>query len=280
VNKYRLRPWRFLAITFAISWSCWIPIALAGVDGATSPWAAVRILGGLGPFLAAMIMVLRSEPGGRADFFQRATRFSWRRVSWYAGALLLFPAMNAIATLIGMALGGEPATFDQAVQLWASPTSIPGYLMFALLFGPVPEELGWRGYSLDGFVDRYGVMGASAILGVAHALWYLPLFYIAGTWQYEVVGSAFPGIWWYMVPTAAASLLYTWIYRRTDRSTLSAILLHLSINLSGELFGLTQYGRLMQTIVVVIIVYGFVVVMGPEGMSRHAAGDEAESTAP
>ena len=273
-------PWLFLAITFAISWACWIPLALAGVDSASSPWLAVRILGGLGPFLAALIMLVRSDRESRADFVRRATRFSWRRAGWYVAALLLFPAMNAVATLIGGALGGEPASFEQAMQLWANPLSIPGYLLFALLFGPIPEELGWRGYSLDGFVERYGAMGASAILGLAHALWHLPLFYIPGAWQYEVVGSASPGIWWYMVPTAAVGLLYTWVYRGTNRSTLSAILLHFSINLSGELFGLTQYGRLMQTIVVVVIVYGYVVVMGPEGMGRDETADEAQSTAP
>ena len=45
------------------------------------------------------------------------------------------------------------------------------------------EELGWRGYMLDRLQAIWKPLTASLVLGVAHAFWHLPLFWIVGTNQ-------------------------------------------------------------------------------------------------
>ena len=45
------------------------------------------------------------------------------------------------------------------------------------------EELGWRGYMLDRLQAIWKPLTASLVLGIFHAFWHLPLFWIVGTNQ-------------------------------------------------------------------------------------------------
>ena len=50
------------------------------------------------------------------------------------------------------------------------------FAIFILLFGPLPEEMAWRGYALDGLQSKWNALEASLILGIAWTIWHLPLF--------------------------------------------------------------------------------------------------------
>jgi uncharacterized protein len=79
----------------------------------------------------------------------------------------------------------------------------------------VGEELGWRGFALPRLQARHGPIGASVRIGVAWALWHLPLFVLladydnAGTDVVSVV-SMFAiftaGL------TSGLSVIQTWLY--------------------------------------------------------------------
>lgn len=47
-------------------------------------------------------------------------------------------------------------------------------------FGPVPEELRWRGYALPRLLQGYRPIVASVILGFSWTLWYVPAFFVPG----------------------------------------------------------------------------------------------------
>ncbi|MFW6376731.1 MAG: hypothetical protein ACOC0F_02035 [archaeon] len=57
------------------------------------------------------------------------------------------------------------------------------------------------------------------------AAWHLPLFFMAGSFQAEL-GLFTPQFAFYTGSIVVSSILYTWIYNNTNRSTLSAILFH------------------------------------------------------
>lgn len=111
--------------------------------------------------------------------------------------------------------------------------------LFSLFFGPVPEELGRRGHAYDRLHRRAGPIGARLLLGAAWAVWHLPLYAI----PQAPVPTIFPwgtGAFWgaRVVAPFAETLVMTWTYHRTGRSTLSAILFHWATNLTGEVLGL------------------------------------------
>jgi membrane protease YdiL (CAAX protease family) len=149
------------------------------------------------------------------------------------------------------------------------PLSIISYLLFLFVFGPLPEELGWSGYALDGLQSKRSALMASLIIGFVWAVWHLPLFFMEGTFQSEQIGFATPAFWWYMLPTLPISVLDTWIYNNANRSTLSAVLLHFMVNVSGELIGLSQHARFCQAGLIFIVTAAIVVIWGPKTLMRQ-----------
>jgi membrane protease YdiL (CAAX protease family) len=103
-----------------------------------------------------------------------------------------------------------------------------------LIVSGFSEELGWRGYALDQLQQRWGALGASLVLGLVHALWHIPLFFVPGITQGEI-GLFSLGALVFLVGTVAGAVLFTWVYNHTRRSILSAILLHFAVNLCLDL---------------------------------------------
>jgi len=267
-------PWHFFGLALALSWLFWIPLALLGEDPMTFPYLILMILGGLGPAVAEIILVFGlGNRRLRRDYKHRVLdvrRIGWK---WAAVILLIFPVLNGIATLLSVASGGPRPAFETAGRLLANPLSIVPFLLFLFVFGPLPEELGWSGYALDGLQSKRSALGASLIIGLIWAVWHLPLFFMEGTFQSEQIGFATPAFWWYMLPTLPISVLDTWIYNNANRSTLSAVLLHFMVNVSGELFGLSQHARFYQAGLIFIVTAAIVVIWGPRTLTRQT-GDE------
>jgi len=63
---------------------------------------------------------------------------------------LTFPALNILALLLSVLAGSPLPEFETAKNLLFEPWRIIPFVVFILLYGPLPEELGWRGYALDG----------------------------------------------------------------------------------------------------------------------------------
>jgi membrane protease YdiL (CAAX protease family) len=262
-------PWHFFILALGLSWLFWIPLALLGGEPMQFPYIILMILGGLGPAAAEIILIF-----GRGNRLQK--RDYWRRVldarrislKWLAIILLIFPLINAVATGLSVLTGGPQPTFATASRLLADPLSIIPYVLFLFLFGPLPEELGWSGYALDGLQTRRSALSASLLIGVAWAAWHLPLFFMEGTFQSQQIGFMTPAFWWYILPTLPISVLDTWVYNNANRSTLAAVLLHFMVNFSGEIFGLSSHARFYQALLIVIVTAVIVVLWGPRTLKR------------
>ena len=82
--------------------------------------------------------------------------------------------------------------------------------------------------------------------GAVWALWHLPLFFFPGTVHAQVgAGSA-----WFMLflgQVVAMSVVMAWLFDRTHRSTLGAILFHFAANLAYGLAALDVDGQRVAT---------------------------------
>jgi membrane protease YdiL (CAAX protease family) len=236
-------PWTFFALALGFSWFSWVWIVISGWNIWTYPAIAYAGLGMLGPALASTILIARSRNDLlRIDFWRRVVDFKRIGRRWLAIALIV-PGLSALAILASAAAGEPWPGFETARGLFAEPWRIPLYALFVLVFGPIPEELGWRGYALDGLQARFNPLLSSMILGVMWAVWRIPIFLIEGTYQHNHIGLATPGFAANCLSVVALSMMFTWIYNRTHRSILAAILFHFAINISGELFPLAGSAR-------------------------------------
>ena len=167
--------------------------------------------------------------------------------------MLFIPLKSGLAALIDMLLGGWGIAPEALTGFLANPLTILPTLLVWLIFGPLPEEPGWRGYALDGLQARRSAWFASLAVGLTWALWHLPLFFIEGTWQAETIGLGTQRFYLYMFSILMQSLLYTWIVNNTQRGILAAILFHFSTNAFGELFRLSPRAELIDFALLVLI---------------------------
>ena len=237
---------------------------------AAFPLMLLLVAGGVGPAVAEVILIFRARDKAQwRDYWQRV--FDVRRISagWYAVILLTFPALNAIAILLSVLTGGPQPEFNTARRLLSEPWAILPFAIFILVFGPLPEELGWRGCALDGLQAKWSALTSGLILGVMWALWHLPLFFMKGTFQHDEIGFGTLNFWSFCLGTTASSILFTWIYNNTNRSTLSAILFHFTINFSGEFFSPSEQARFYQLLLTIIAATAVTIIWGAVTLSHR-----------
>jgi len=230
----RHRALAFLAVTFTWSWMIWIPAVLAFVraeDKTFTPMMIVlALVGAYGPSVAAVCVT--AWTGGQAEFVALLRRLlQWRAGAvWYAFVLLLCP----IALMMALAIAGGLGNAVTA-RISGALFSIPLVVVTALPFGPLAEELGWRGYLLPSLQGKFSPVTSSVLLGLAWAFWHLPLWWVPGaalpTWS--PLSMATVGVWGAYV--ISVSVLFTWVYNNTRGSVFIAVVLHLMTNATGRI---------------------------------------------
>ena len=230
--------WAYFAFTFLWSWLFWVPTVLLGLNVHYWTTQVGFGLGGLGPpIFGAFFTYKEGGPKVFRDYLCRI--WDWKNLNlfWLVMALVMVPALTEVAGLIDILLGGQGIRMDPQAFHFASGLPVvlmvPVIVIFFLLFGPLPEEMGWRGYALDRLQAIMGPWAGSLLLGFFWGLWHLPLFFMGGSFQNTLsIGS--PGFWFFFAEVISVSFLMTWIYNHTGRSILSAVLFHFACNMTGE----------------------------------------------
>jgi membrane protease YdiL (CAAX protease family) len=223
------RPFAFLAAALAWTWAFWSVPALTGLE----PWSGTGrwliYLGGVGPLLAGLWFQHRHSTGrGLRDLWQRLVQPGRAPLWLWAATLLLIPALSLLAHGLLMLGGGTGPTLALPGATW--PAAL-GYAAFIFLLGPLPEEIGWRGYGLDALLVRHDPVVASIILGAAWGAWHLPLLAMDG--YYDDFGGP-PVLWLFLWSILMKTLIMTWGYLASDRSLLLMVVFHFMINATGE----------------------------------------------
>jgi membrane protease YdiL (CAAX protease family) len=145
---------------------------------------------------------------------------------------------------------------EPAQQIFAAPWTIIRFARSIILVGPL-EEFGWRGYVLDRLQERWSTLASSPMLGVIWSLWHLPLFFIKDSYQYNL-GAGSRSFWRFMIGIIPLTVVFSWIFNNTGRSTLAAMLFHFMVNFTSELVALTPraelYSILLLAVAAVVVV--------------------------
>ena len=248
----------FLLATFVWTWACYTPIAVSGNSPYQMPWMILLILGGMGPSLIGVIMVLLlSDKEERGDYWRRC--FSFKQISfvWWLVIFLMFPVIYILTISVDVLQGGTWPAMEMLRGLVANPAAIPLTAFISFMSGPWAEEFGWRGYALDRIIKPLGVIPGTILLGLIWGVWHLPLFFMPAT-AHGQLGFGFAGFWTFNLRSAGLALLMTWVYLKTNRSILSAIFMHFTSNFTGQLLmPLTSRFEVVNMIVMVALGLAF-----------------------
>lgn len=266
-------PWLYLLIAYVWTWLWAIPVILTRRDYQTVPLLLLLLfIAAFGPGLAGIILTHRKGREAWRDFWQRATDFRRIKWQWIVFMLLFWPAIHLLANSMSKALGDEVPASEMIRQVTAQPFMIPVIVILFFLQAAV-EDLGWRGYMQEELLGSWSPVQSALLIGVFHAFWHLPFFFIVGTDQIRM-GLGF-NFWLFVVQVLSISVFTTWCYLDNHHSTLAAILLHTVANLCNNIFVLPVGNMkfllltLLMALVAVIVGLFFLDEKKRQGMSNQ-----------
>lgn len=215
----------YMALAYLFSWLLWAPLVLLFPDVAAPPWWAILLafVGIFGPSVAAVAAA--AIHGGRTELRALLAKLRRWRVGWgwYVLVLLGPPAFVWIGAGIHTLLGG--AVGASGMREWTLGLAV--ILATFIPFGPLGEELGWRGYALPRLESHLSPLTSSVTLGILWAAWHLPMFWFPPVGLPSRSLSA-AGMW--AATVVSWSILLSYAARRTNYSVPIAILLHATLN--------------------------------------------------
>lgn len=218
----------FLIIAFGYSWVFKISLAILAPERSQDP--ALYIPSIYGPTIAALLMPLLSGGFPELKAFLKKRLLGPVKIFWYLVAVFGIPGL--LLVLRGLHLVIFPEISLDGLSIGPVSGILTGFVM-SLPFGPLGEELGWRGYALPLLQKKMSQVFAALVLGVIWWAWHLPQLLIPEL-QWAVGGM--PALL-YLVIMLPGSVLAVWIFNHSGKSVVPLILFHASMNYFLGLLG-------------------------------------------
>src|SRR5690625_1425171 len=226
----------FTLLTFAVSWACWLPI-IAELEASPfeSPLAVLGLffLGAYAPTLMGLVFTYYYQRGEGLKALLKNGLVPNGGKRWVLFSLVAAPSLYAASIGLYASFGGSLGAVNYGLLPW-----LPIVFTVPLVFGPLAEEFGWRGFALPLLDYKNKVLLSSIIIGLIWAAWHAPLFWAE-------TGTAISGlpispynIGLFFMAVIGSSFIYTWLFNRTSGSVFAAIMLHWSMNASGTITGM------------------------------------------
>lgn len=260
----------FLVFSHGWTWAFWLLAGLTAESVWDFPAVIFLIVGGAGVFMGGLAMSrITYGRGGIRDLALRTIDPRPISAYWWAIVVLFFPVIVLISAAIASVTGvtTEPVDLRGALERLANPLQLLGLMAFILIMGPLPEEIGWRGYLLDRLQLRWSALVASLVLGVIWWSWHLPLLVLPG--YYEAFGMDAPGALDFLWALLPAAVLYTWVYNNTGRSILAVVIFHFMQNFSSEFAGVSLEMRPVMLALMILVAVGVIWYWGPRRLDRR-----------
>jgi membrane protease YdiL (CAAX protease family) len=204
----------FYALAFPLSWRAYL-VALARPGGELG-------LDPYGPLVAAVVV---TALGGGLEGLKSWGRslLRWRATPWLYAFALLVPL---VLTLVGIGANIALGATAPPAEKWAGWPTLPiVFPLVMVLGGPLGEEPAWRGLALARVAERRPMLQASLAVGIVWFAWHLPLLLARP-------GELWPGF----VGILSASVVFGWLYQRSNGVVLLPLLMHTAQNTFGGEF--------------------------------------------
>ena len=246
-------------IAFVMIWT-WCMLAVPVILGLGVGNIITNIayaLAGASPSVFALVLVSFSgDREYRHSFLTRIVRIGNTGAKDILVIFALVPAVTAVSAFIQFMFTCVPPDLSGLNVYIKDPVKLMAFAAFTLVFGPLAEEIGWRGYLLDCLKVR-GILVYGAGIGFLWTLWHLPMFFIAGSYQNMLLKQGVIPVICFALSTIALGVIMGETANKTG-SILSAILFHFMVNFTGELIPLAPRTEMIKTAVYSIIAFGIV----------------------
>ena len=229
VRRYPI--WSFLLINYIISWSFLYPsYQLIKQNDEITPLALIGLIGAYGPSIAAIIVQGILDKKKLKTLFKKLIQI---RSQW---KLLLFVIIVPIILyVIAYLISALIFEGDLSVHWIIGFSNISFWFLAALPFGPMGEELGWRGFLLPKLLEHFSIIKSTILVGLAWGVWHLASFSFPGAAIPDFLAVNFWSILLFCVNTIALSMVYSYVHLRSNGSVFMAIILHAFFNAASNI---------------------------------------------
>jgi membrane protease YdiL (CAAX protease family) len=254
IEKYR-HPVLFYVLSTAIPWSLWFAAAAASHQAPETSLAKVSVgvlgvAGLLGPTLVAFWMIWPS-PDLRDDLRRRLVDLRGVRPVYLALTCFLMLASILAAQAISLLFGHSAHQFHLAGKSSFSAGIFPGW--FLLFLAPLVEELAWHSYGTDCLRQRMNLLKTSLLFAVFWGLWHMPLSFIKGYYHSNLAQTGPLYSLNFIVSLFPYVILMNWLYYKTGRSILVAVVFHITAGGFNEMFATHPDSKVIQTVLLLVV---------------------------
>ncbi len=249
------RPFFFYGLSLIIPWILWFIVAYLShqENQSTIIYTFQSILGLAGliaPVIVAAYLFLADKELMR-DLKERIFNIQRFPAFYLFLTFLLIPVSIAVAQLISVLFGHSLSQF----YISGKPT-FTSFLFspwIILIFAPIVEELAWHSYGTDALRRKFNLFMTSIIFSFYWALWHFPLSFIKSYYHSNVVAEGLLYTLNFIISIFVFVILMNWLYYKTKRNIFTAIIFHLTANISNEIFATHQDSKVIQTVLLLIL---------------------------
>lgn len=225
---------KYLSITFAITYTCWVVLAIliqTSILTFSHPFATfLHLVGGFGPPVAALFVLDSRFSVKDLCIVIFKHRKNTSKFFWILCALeILVIALSSMELNPSVPLYLAPVIFLQAVFIYGGN-----------------EELGWRGVMQPLLEEKLSFPLATLFTGIVWGIWHIPLWFVDGASQQNIPFALF------LLLGILLSFFFAAVYKKTQ-----------SVFYCSVLHGLTN--TLLSLFVIkinAVLVIGFCLMMG------------------
>lgn len=183
------------------------------------------------PITGFILVALTQGKTGILNQLKSAIRFK-TKPRYYIEILAILITIASLTLLLSWLLFGDKPSF---AMIKNETSSIPIFLLFCLIGGPILEELfGLRGYALPTLLKKFSPLISSIIIGTFFGAWHLIEFFRPGSSQYAIGLKLYP---LFILTEIAVSIMMTHFFIKSEKNLwLAGIFFHWMMNNISVLF--------------------------------------------
>lgn len=215
----------FIFLVYLLSWLFWLPLIKSNDF---SNLQNLFLL--IGIYMPSTVGILMTKKYAKKSSGVNTITSLFRvKISIKETIIILsyFPIMIILFFVFGKLIGNEMISFNYPLKVFPLV-----FFYILVLQGPLGEEFGWRGFLMNRLMISYNAIISSLLIGLVWSLWHLPLFFIHGTIQWQMLQqfTFLATISGYIFYTTLISVLISIVFLRTNKSVWAAILFHTIAN--------------------------------------------------
>ncbi len=254
ILKNYKHPLLFYTLSTIIPWFFWFSAAyishLDNDDGSYIKIASILgFIGLLSPVLIAYWLISK-DPELKKDVRKRLFKLNSIKPIYLFLTAFLMLASILLAQAISLLFGYSSSQFTITGNYTFTSGIFP--VLFLLIAAPIIEELAWHSYGTDALRQRFNLLNTSLIFGLFWGIWHIPLSFINGYYQSNIVETGWIHGVNFLVSIFPFVIIMNWLYYKSGRNIIIPIVFHISAGYFNEIFATHPDSKVIQTVLLLV----------------------------